>query len=107
VAGVVGGKLRRLGEMFQVLCITHLPQIAAAGSTHFHIEKGVRGDRTVTTVTRLHKLERVDELARMLAGANIGERTRATARELLAAAASQPAPGPRAKGESSRERKRK
>ena len=107
VAGVVGGKLRRLGEMFQVLCITHLPQIAAAGSTHFHIEKGVRGDRTVTTVTRLHKLERVDELARMLAGANVGERTRATARELLAAAASQPAPGPRAKGESSRERKRK
>ena len=107
VAGVVGGKLRRLGETFQVLCITHLPQIAAAGSTHFHIEKSVRGDRTVTTVTRLHKLERVDELARMLAGANIGERTRATARELLAAAASQAAPGPRAKGESSRERKRK
>ena len=107
VAGVVGGKLRRLGETFQVLCITHLPQIAAAGSTHFHIEKGVRGDRTVTTVTRLHKFERVDELARMLAGANIGERTRATARELLAAAASQPLPGPRAKGESPRERKRK
>jgi DNA repair protein RecN (Recombination protein N) len=106
VAGVVGGKLRRLGETFQVLCITHLPQIAAAGSTHFHIEKGVRGDRTVTTVTRLHKLERVDELARMLAGAKIGERARAIARELLDTA-SQPPPGPRAKGESPRERKRK
>ena len=106
VASVVGGKLRRLGETFQVLCITHLPQIAAAGSTHFHIEKGLRRDRTVTTVTRLHKLERVDALARMLAGANVGDRARAIARELLAAA-SDPAPGPRAKGESPRERKRK
>jgi DNA repair protein RecN (Recombination protein N) len=107
VAAVVGDKLRRLGETFQVLCITHLPQIAAAGSTHFHIEKTVRGDRTVTTVDRLEKRERVDELARMLAGVNVTERVRAIARELLETSTTPTASGSRAKGESPLERKRK
>jgi DNA repair protein RecN (Recombination protein N) len=83
VATVVGHKLRALGERFQVLCITHLPQIAASGATHFHIEKSVRGSRTVTTVHRLSPDDRVEEIARMIAGANAGEQTRASAKELL------------------------
>ncbi len=84
VADAVGGKLRRLGDRFQVLCITHLPQIAAYGHSHFHISKLVQKGRTVTGVDRLDHQARVDELARMLAGASISERARATARELLA-----------------------
>ena len=53
VADVVGSRLQALGERFQVLCITHLPQIAARGATQFAIEKSVRGSRTVTRVERL------------------------------------------------------
>jgi DNA repair protein RecN (Recombination protein N) len=83
VATVVGDKLRALGERFQVLCITHLPQIAAAGATHFHIEKGIRGARTVTTVTRLATEDRVEEIARMIGGADAGEQAKGSARELL------------------------
>ena len=55
VADVVGGRLGELGARFQVLCITHLPQIAARASTHFHIDKAVRRDRTVTSVQRLDR----------------------------------------------------
>jgi len=86
-ATVVGEKLSALGNTFQVLCITHLPQIAAAGSTHYHIEKTVKGDRTVTTVSRLGPAERVEEIARMMGGANAGVQARASARELLEAKA--------------------
>ena len=74
VATVVGEKLRALGTRFQVLCISHLPQIAATASTHFHIEKTVRGARTTTAVARLRDEDRIEELARMLAGADVGER---------------------------------
>jgi DNA repair protein RecN (Recombination protein N) len=88
VADAVGNKLRRLGSRFQVLCITHLPQIAAYGDTHFHISKRVRQGRTVTNVSRLDRAGRIDELARMLAGAEVTERARATARELLVARSS-------------------
>ena len=95
VAEVVGTRLRALGDRFQVLCITHLPQIAARGATHFRIDKTVRGGRTVTGVERLDDGERVEELARMIGGAEVTERARATAREMLGA-----------KGESER-RKRK
>jgi len=83
VATVVGDKLRALGERFQVLCITHLPQIAAAGATHFHIEKRIRGSRTVTTVQRLSQDDRVEEIARMIGGTSAGEQSKASARELL------------------------
>jgi DNA repair protein RecN (Recombination protein N) len=83
VATVVGGKLRALGERFQVLCITHLPQIAAAGSTHFNIDKSIRGGRTVTAVRRLALDERVDEIGRMIGGTTAGEQARAAAREML------------------------
>ena len=106
VATVVGEKLRRLGETFQVLCITHLPQIAAAGDTHFAIEKQVRGSRTMTSVARLDEASRIDEIGRMMGGADVGDQARATARELLDARRGRPA-GRQAKGESGRGRKRK
>jgi DNA repair protein RecN (Recombination protein N) len=83
VADVVGKKLRGLGESFQVLCITHLPQIAAAGHVHFHITKGIANGRTQTRVTRLNETERVEELARMIGGAAPTDASRAAARELL------------------------
>jgi DNA repair protein RecN (Recombination protein N) len=87
VAEVVGARLRALGARFQVLCITHLPQIAARGATQFRIEKSVRGDRTVTSVERLDAEGRVDEVARMIGGTAITEPVRASARELLESAA--------------------
>jgi DNA repair protein RecN (Recombination protein N) len=83
VADVVGSKLRELGGGFQVLCITHLPQIAARATTQFRIEKTVRGKRTVTTVERLEENGRVDEIGRMIGGASISEPVLASAREML------------------------
>lgn len=83
VAGVVGKKLRGIGESFQVLCITHLPQIAAAGHVHFHISKSVANGRTQTQVVRLSEAERVEEVARMIGGAVPTDAARAAARELL------------------------
>jgi DNA repair protein RecN (Recombination protein N) len=83
VAAVVGNKLRALGESFQVLCITHVPQIAAAGHAHFHIVKTVSGGRTHTRVIRLKGEERVEEVARMIGGAVPTDASRAAARELL------------------------
>ena len=84
VADVVGAKLRALGSAFQVLCITHLPQIAAAADTHFQIEKRVDAGRTRTTVARLDEEARIEEIARMLGGAAVSDGIRASARELLA-----------------------
>ncbi len=83
VADVVGQKLRGLGASFQVLCITHLPQIAAAADTHFQIEKRVTGGRTRTSVVRLDENGRVEELSRMLGGAGVTDTVRASAREML------------------------
>ena len=83
VADVVGSRLQALGEQFQVLCITHLPQIAARGTTQFMIEKSVRGSRTVTRVERLDESGRVEEVARMIGGASVTDQVRASARELL------------------------
>jgi DNA repair protein RecN (Recombination protein N) len=83
VADVVGSRLQALGARFQVLCITHLAQIAARGTTQFRIEKLVRGDRTVTRVDRLDDEGRVDEVARMIGGASMTEQVRASAREII------------------------
>jgi DNA repair protein RecN (Recombination protein N) len=96
VADVVGQRLQALGERFQVLCITHLPQIAACGRHHFRVTKSVRQGRTVTSVEALGDAERVDEVARMMAGAVLTEGSRSTAREMLAARLV----SPQAKGES-------
>lgn len=82
---VLGEKLAQLGGRHQVLCVTHLPQIAAYGDTHFYIAKQVRGGRTVTTVSPLAAEAIVDELAQMLGGAT--STTREQARELHARAA--------------------
>jgi DNA repair protein RecN (Recombination protein N) len=85
VADIVGSKLRGLGYDFQVLCITHLPQIAARATTQFRIEKRVRGSRTVTTVERLDGNGRVEEIARMIGGASVTQSVRVSAEELIAA----------------------
>ncbi len=71
VADVVGKRLQALSDRFQVLCITHLPQIAAYASSHFLISKSVRKDRTMTDVTRLAGPDREQEMARMIGGADI------------------------------------
>ncbi len=83
VADVVGLRLQRLGGRFQVLCITHLPQIAAYGGTHFRITKSVRAGRTVTEVARVAGEAREIELARMIGGADVSATVLASAREML------------------------
>jgi DNA repair protein RecN (Recombination protein N) len=85
VADVVGARLRTLGQRYQVLCITHLPQIAAYGGAHYRIEKSVKGGRTLTRVTALTGPDREEELARMIGGADIGAAVLASARAMLAA----------------------
>ena len=82
VADVVGARLQRLGTRCQVLCITHLPQIAAHGDVHFSIDKSVRGPRTVTTVARVDGEARDLELARMIGGAALTAPVLASAREM-------------------------
>jgi len=84
VGAVVGSKLRRLARSHQVLCITHLPQLAAFGDLHFRVEKVQRGGRTFTTVGPLSDDERLAELATMLGGES--EANRRSAAELMAAA---------------------
>jgi DNA repair protein RecN (Recombination protein N) len=84
VADVVGARLQRLGRTFQVLCITHLPQIAAYGTTHYRIVKSVRSGRTLTNVARVHGREREEELARMIGGAAVSTAVLTSAREMLA-----------------------
>jgi len=98
VADAVGQRLQSLGRVFQVLCITHLPQIAVCAQSHYRVAKGERGGRTHTTVDALWGPARVDELARMMAGAVVTDRARATAREMLAARHGESETG--AKGES-------
>jgi DNA repair protein RecN (Recombination protein N) len=82
-AGVVGEKLEQLGKRFQVICITHLPQIASRASTHYHLEKSVRGRRTVTEVQRLDAAGRIDEISRMIGGRTVTDPVRASARQML------------------------
>ncbi len=82
VGTTVGRKLWGLAASHQVLCITHLPQLAGFGDQHLRVEKVIMGDRTVTRVTPLHDRDRVVELAQMLGGS--GEQTLLSAEELLA-----------------------
>ncbi|ACO74201.1 RecN [Laribacter hongkongensis HLHK9] len=83
VAEVVGRLLRRLGERYQVLCITHLPQVAACGNSHWQVAKRLDGGRTVSSIQPLSEAERVEEVARMLGGEQITDTTRQHAAELL------------------------
>ena len=85
VAEVVGRLLRRLGQDRQVLCVTHLPQVASQAAQHFQVSKGTVADgRTVSRILPLQAAERVEEIARMLGGLEITATTRKHARELLA-----------------------
>ncbi len=89
-AQVVGTQIRAVADHRQVLCVTHLPQIAAFADQHFHVEKTEIGGRTETHVTKLGATARKDELARMLGG-QATSKARAHAAELLADATRRPA----------------
>jgi DNA repair protein RecN (Recombination protein N) len=84
VARSVGQMLREIAGQSQVVCITHLPQVASLSDRHFLVQKEV-GARAVTVVKQLNESEKVDEIARMLAGYTITEASRASARELIGA----------------------
>ncbi len=83
VAEVIGRKLKDVARHHQVLCITHLAQIAVHADTHFRVSKEVVGDRTRSAVTRLDAGERREEVARMLGGLKVTAKTRAAAAEML------------------------
>jgi DNA repair protein RecN (Recombination protein N) len=87
VAQAVGERLRRLSRHRQIVCVTHLPMIAALASHHVRVTKRLSGERTVAEIQAIDGAERVDELARMLAGDRVTETTRRQARELLASRA--------------------
>jgi DNA repair protein RecN (Recombination protein N) len=80
---VVGAKLKSVSEYNQVLCITHLPQVAAFADAHFHVSKKTNAGRTVSEVDLLSGKERVEEIARMLGGVKVTEKSRAHAKSLL------------------------
>jgi DNA repair protein RecN (Recombination protein N) len=85
VAEVVGRLLKTLGRERQVLCVTHLAQVASQGDIHWRVAKAVEGGRTLSRVGALDRPARVEEIARMLGGAEITATTRKAAREMLAA----------------------
>jgi DNA repair protein RecN (Recombination protein N) len=86
VAEIVGRQLRALGERGQVLCVTHLAQVAAQAHGQFRVTKLTDGKATRTAVKPLGTEERVDEIARMSGGIDITEQARAHARDMLARA---------------------
>jgi len=79
----VGAKLRELAERYQVLCVTHLPQIAAFGTVHHRLTKGIQAGRTTTGVERLDESTRAVEIARMMTGTRVSGNVLEGARELL------------------------
>jgi len=83
VAETVGKLLNQLGQSHQILCVTHLPQVAAQGNHHLKVSKSQSADKTISQVQALGRAERVEEVARMLGGATITDTTRRHARELL------------------------
>ncbi len=91
LGSVIGNKLRRLAAHHQVLCITHLPQIASYADRHLTVRKEVVGDRTQTTVRTVAGAERIEELAEMIGGQRVSDVTRAQAKELLDAATTESA----------------
>ena len=89
LGSTIGQKLRRLAEHHQVLCITHLPQIASYADRHLTVRKQVIDDQTATTVRTMTGPDRLEELAEMIGGQRITDTTRAQAKELLDAAQSE------------------
>jgi DNA repair protein RecN (Recombination protein N) len=94
VAEIVGRQLRTLGAAGEVLCVTHLPQVAAQAHQHLRVSKITEGQVTRITVTPLRGADRIEELARMLGGVEITARARAHALEMLNRAAAVPDPVP-------------
>jgi len=90
VGGIVGNKLWGLGRQHQVICVTHLPQLAAYGDLHFHVEKSLSDGRTTTKVKQLLGQDRIQELAQMLG--SVSESTLQSARELIQDVKKQTAP---------------
>jgi DNA repair protein RecN (Recombination protein N) len=90
VAEVVGQKLRALGAQRQVLCVTHLPQVAAQGHQHLQVSKANSGGGAASAVSGLDEKARVEELARMLGGVELTRETRANAKQMLQKAQSAP-----------------
>jgi DNA repair protein RecN (Recombination protein N) len=93
-AEIVGRQLRQLGDRGQVICVTHLAQVASQAHCQLRVTKRSLGASTKTIIERLAEPERIDEIARMLGGIDITEQARAHAREMLALAAAQ-APKPK------------
>lgn len=91
-ASVVGHKLAEIAENHQIICITHLPQIAAFGRHNYKIEKSSDETMTYTTVAALSRHEKVQEIARLLGGVNITDTTLKSAQELIDASSFQPDP---------------
>ena len=83
-AAMVGAKLQQLGDNAQVICVTHLPQVASKGDQQLFVSKLSDGKHTETTVTELDEQGRINEIARLLAGDSITEFSMANAQELLA-----------------------
>ena len=79
----VGANLRDLADRYQVICVTHLPQIAVHGKNHYRVTKSVTGGRTTTAIDRLDREDRASEIARMMTGTRVSESVLRTARELL------------------------
>jgi len=100
LGSIIGNKLRALADHHQVLCITHLPQIASYADRHLTVRKQVVGDQTRTSVRTMEGAERLEELAEMIGGQRITDTTRAQAKELLETARSEftRPTGPPAKG---------
>jgi DNA repair protein RecN (Recombination protein N) len=83
VAEVIGRKLKEVADHHQVLCITHLPQIAVFANAHYYVSKSVQAGRTRSAITKLGATEQREEIARMLGGIQITAKTRAAAGEML------------------------
>ena len=85
VAEIVGALLRQLGQQHQVMCVTHLPQVAAMADSQWQVSKSTRDGATLSTISVLKQAERIEEIARMLGGVKITETTRRHAAEMLGA----------------------
>lgn len=83
VAEIVGRKLKEVSANHQVICITHLPQIACFGEKHLYVSKKVVKGRTITSVNELDSEQKIEEISRMLGGVNVTEKTREHAREMI------------------------
>ena len=83
VAEIVGALLKRLGQRHQVMCVTHLPQVAAMADAQWQVSKSIRNGVTVSTISILQQVERIEEISRMLGGVIITDTTRKHAAEML------------------------